>query len=62
MHRAVDVVNVRRENVSCPLIFTLLVCDVKLFNRVTVYSSLVSIYDKVVAVDLNSLLVMRNGK
>lgn len=62
MHRIVDVVNVRREYVSRPLIFTLLVRDVKLFNGVTVDGGLVSIDDRVVAVDPDSLLVMRNGK
>ena len=62
MYRTINVVNVRREYVSRPLIFTLLVRDVKPFNGVTVDGGLVSIDDRVVAVDPDSLLVMRNGK
>lgn len=62
MHRTVDVVNVRREYISRLLIFTLLVRNVKLFNRITVDGGLVFIDDRVVAVDPDSLLVMRNGK
>jgi hypothetical protein len=59
VYRTINVVNVRREYVSHPLIFTLLVRDVKLFNGVTVDGGLVSIDDRVVAVDPDGLLVMR---
>jgi hypothetical protein len=62
VYRTIDVINVRREYISRPLIFTLLVRDVKLFNSVTIDGGLVSIDDRVVAVDPHSLLVMRNGK
>jgi hypothetical protein len=43
VHWTVDVVNVRREYVSRPLIFTLVVRDVKLLNGITVDGDLVSI-------------------
>ena len=62
MFRTIDVVNVRREYVSRPLIYTPLVRDVKLFNGETVDEGLVTIDNRVVAIDPDSLLVMRNGK
>lgn len=58
MFRTKDIVNVRREYKSRPLIFTFLVRDIKLFKGETVDGGLVSVDDRVVAVDPNSLLVM----
>jgi hypothetical protein len=60
--RTKDIVNVRREYKSRPLIFTFLVRNVKLFKGETVNKGLVSIDNRVVAVNPNSLLVMRNRK
>lgn len=62
MYRTIDVVKVRREYISRPLIYTPSVRDVKPFDRKTVNGSLASIDDRVVAVDSDSLLVIRNGK
>jgi hypothetical protein len=60
--RTIDVVNVRREYISRLLIYTPLVRNIKLFNSETVDEGLVSIDNRIVAIDLNSLLVIRNGK
>jgi hypothetical protein len=62
VYQTIEVINVSREYISCPLIFTILACDVKLFNSVTIDRGLVSINDRIVTIDPNSLLVMRNGK
>ena len=62
MYRTIDVLNIHRECISRLLIFTILIRNVKLFNGVTVDGSLVSINNRVVTVDLDSLSVMRNGK
>jgi hypothetical protein len=58
--RTKNIVHVRREYKSRPLIFTFLVRDVKFFKGETVNGGLVSVDDWVVAVDPDSLLVMRN--
>jgi hypothetical protein len=50
------------EYISRPLIFTILIRNVKLFNSVTVDGSLVSINVRIVTVDLDGLLILRNGK
>ena len=62
MYRAIDVVNVYRKSPTRPLIYTLLARNIKLFYSETVNGSLISIDDRIVAVDPDSLLVMRNGK
>jgi hypothetical protein len=59
--QTIDVINIRREYVSRPLIYTLLVRDIKLFNSETVDEGLVSINNRVVAIDPNSFLVMRKN-
>jgi hypothetical protein len=60
--RTIDVVNVCCEYVSRLLIYTPLVRNIKLFNSKTVDEGLVSINNRVVAIDPDSLLVIRNGK
>ena len=62
MFRTKDIVNVCCEYKSRLLIFTSLVRNVKLFKGETVDEGLVSVDDKVVAVDPNSLLVIGNRK
>jgi hypothetical protein len=60
--RTKDIVNVCCEYKSRSLIFTFLVCDVKLFKRETVDRGLVFVNNRVVAIDPDSLLVMRDRK
>lgn len=50
MYRTIDVVSIPRKYLSRPLIFTIFIRDVKLFNSVMVDESLVSINNKVVTI------------
>ena len=58
MYWTIDVVNIRREYIRRLLIFTLLVRDIKLFKGEIVDSGLVSIKDRIVAIDPDNLLVI----
>ena len=62
MFQTIDVVNVRREYISRPFIYIPLVRNIKLFNNKTVDEGLVSIDNKIIVIDPDSLLVIRNGK
>ncbi len=58
MYWTIDIVKIPCENVCRPLVFTILVGDVELFNGMTIYRSLVPVNDGVVTIDPHSLLVM----
>jgi hypothetical protein len=58
----IDIVKIPYKYVCRPLVFTVLIGDVELFNSITIDRSLVPVNDRVVTVDPYSLLVMQNGK
>jgi len=54
------IVNVSRELVGCSFIFTVLVCNIEISNRMAVEGGLVSVDQSVMAVNPYSLMIMQD--